>query len=141
MMSYFCACLFWIISSIANTSEDIEAMNTFKTSNDLTDKTDVYNLILICYFALTTLSTVGYGDFSPISISEKLITIVIQLAGVAVFSYAMGMLTAMLEGGQGKNQERLEKWQEGLRRFPGIIPKSLDMMCDEMLQFVWQNDR
>lgn len=34
-------------------------------------------LIAIMYYALTTLSTVGYGDFCPISIAEKIVGAVI----------------------------------------------------------------
>lgn len=54
----------------------------------------VYNegqkLIISCYFAITTLSTVGYGDLYPVSPLEMLVTVVIQMAGVAFFSYIMG---------------------------------------------------
>ena len=57
----------------------------------------MYALITVCYFALTTLSTVGYGDYGPVTQSEMLVTVFIQLAGVAVFSFAMGMLTTMIE--------------------------------------------
>lgn len=39
--------------------------------------TEGEKLIISCYFALTTLSTVGYGDLYPVSPLEKLITIVI----------------------------------------------------------------
>lgn len=33
------------------------------------------------YFALTTMLTIGYGDISPESIPEKLITIFIEIVG------------------------------------------------------------
>ena len=45
---------------------------------------------MCCYFALTTLSTVGYGDLSPQSNVEKIVGIIIMILGIALFSYIMG---------------------------------------------------
>jgi hypothetical protein len=45
---------------------------------------------------LSTLSTVGYGDVFPISITEKLFSIVIMLCGVAFFSYIMNSFIEIL---------------------------------------------
>lgn len=41
------------------------------------------------YYSLTTLTTVGYGDYYPISIPEQLLGSVIQLLGVTFFSVLM----------------------------------------------------
>jgi len=49
-----------------------------------------FRLIMCCYFALTTLSTVGYGDLSPQSNVEKIVGIIIMILGIALFSYIMG---------------------------------------------------
>jgi potassium voltage-gated channel Eag-related subfamily H protein 8 len=46
-------------------------------------------LIVSCYFAITTLSTVGYGDIYPISSTERVTMVVVMLSGVAFFSYIM----------------------------------------------------
>ena len=43
----------------------------------------------MCYFALTTLSTVGYGDYFPISTLEMISTVIVMMGGVAFFSYIM----------------------------------------------------
>jgi hypothetical protein len=42
------------------------------------------------YYAFTTLSTVGFGDFHPKNNTERLLTSMILLAGVAIFSYLTG---------------------------------------------------
>lgn len=47
-------------------------------------------LILVCYFALTTLSTVGYGDIYPISVPELVLGIIFMLVGIVFFSQMMG---------------------------------------------------
>ena len=88
-MSFFSACVFYIVSTLFD-SEFIEE-NGIQLINDPS------KLITVSYFALTTLSTVGYGDLAPLSVPEMIITIIIQMGGVAVFSFSMGMLTQMIE--------------------------------------------
>ena len=46
--------------------------------------------IICVYFAFTSLSTVGFGDFHPISNQERLLGAAMLLFGVAIFSYCMG---------------------------------------------------
>lgn len=46
-------------------------------------------VITLMYFMLTTLSTVGYGDYFPSSIAEKILGVIIQIVGVSVFSVLM----------------------------------------------------
>ena len=53
-------------------------------------------VIISCYWALTTLSTVGYGDYYPISNTERIFAIVVMLGGVAFFSYIMGNFIEIL---------------------------------------------
>lgn len=56
------------------------------------DTTDGYFDLLVkeFYFAITTLSTIGYGDFHPVSKIERVIAAFILLLGVSIFSFIMG---------------------------------------------------
>ena len=65
--------------------------NTFIFTYDLDDpdKPEFDKFIVTFYFVLTTLSTVGYGDYHPISNIERLIAAFYMLIGVALFSYVM----------------------------------------------------
>ena len=47
-------------------------------------------LIKVWYYAITTLSTIGFGDLSPSTYYERLIACFILLIGVALFSFVMG---------------------------------------------------
>ena len=103
--------LFWHIFCLelylrtleANKKVDPRIVNTetFITSNDLVpDEEAIHNLhimLLGMYFAFTTLSTVGFGDFNPRSDYERLICIVILLMGVGIFALFMGLLLEMIE--------------------------------------------
>ena len=59
-------------------------------------KTGFDRLIKVWYFALTTLSTIGLGDMSPVSLQERLIGAFMLLIGVAVFSFIMGEFIEIL---------------------------------------------
>ena len=57
----------------------------------------VEKTILVVYFSFTSLSTVGFGDFTPRSDAERLICAFMLLLGVAIFSIIMGDFTSMVE--------------------------------------------
>ena len=65
-------------------------VDTFISENSLESEAYTYQLITSCYFSITTLSTVGYGELYPISKVEKCLGMVIMLLGVGFFSYIMG---------------------------------------------------
>mmetsp|Transcript_37196 Transcript_37196/g.117068 ORF Transcript_37196/g.117068 Transcript_37196/m.117068 type:complete len:1082 (+) Transcript_37196:459-3704(+) len=48
------------------------------------------------YWAITTLSTVGYGDISPVSNVEKLITVFYMIMNLGLSSYLLGNMTMLL---------------------------------------------
>ena len=52
--------------------------------------------IVITYFAMTSLSTVGLGDYYPISDEERIIYSFVLLFGVMLFSIFMGQLIDMI---------------------------------------------
>lgn len=67
------------------------------------------------YFALTTLSTIGLGDFHPISNTERLFGSFLLLFGVAAFSYIMGDLLMMIDKLNDIDKECSD--EQGLERF------------------------
>ena len=48
------------------------------------------------WFALVTLTTVGYGDYSPQTEVEIAVAIVLMLAGVVFFSFIMSSMNDIL---------------------------------------------
>jgi hypothetical protein len=53
-------------------------------------------MLINTYFAFTTLSTIGLGDYYPVSDIERLVGSFVLLFGVALFSYMMGELLFMI---------------------------------------------
>lgn len=88
ILTYFLGCFWYLI--VYKEAEDGPGDNFFN-NNLLGKETYLRRLIICCYFVMTTLSTVGYGDYTPLTILEKFVTIFIMVIGIALFSYIMGI--------------------------------------------------
>jgi hypothetical protein len=104
-------------------------------------------LLMVWYFAITTLSTIGYGDMYPVSTPERIAASFILLIGVAVFSFIMGNLIEMLT--QYRNLEKqtegknLSKWLGLLTRFHNGKPLKKNLIADieDFFEFYWQHNK
>jgi len=76
-------------------------------------------IVQLMYFAFTSLSTVGFGDFHPKSDFERAMCAFILLFGVAVFSYIMGIFIDILNSIQLFYDEPNEDRE--LQRFFGTL--------------------
>jgi len=60
-------------------------------------KKNFHNCLSVTYFSLTTLSTIGFGDFNPKSNVERFIIAFVLLFGVMVFSLIMGIFMEIVD--------------------------------------------
>jgi len=104
-------------------------------------------LIKEIYFAITTLSTIGYGDFHPVSQIERSIAAFILLWGVTIFSFIMGQFIEILMNYKslwkvGKHKD-LSKWIALLSRFNNGNPlnKELITKIEDFFDYYWLNNR
>lgn len=58
------------------------------------DDIDLY--IKVCYFIVTTISTVGYGDMVANTQTERIFCIIVMFSGVTVFTFISGALSSIL---------------------------------------------
>lgn len=121
IITYFTGCCFYFVSSLQDPSEYTFLTNpAFNLNTD--QVTNFQKFVTVCYFSITTLSTVGYGDFYPISNVEKIMGIVIMLAGVAFFSFVMSSFIEIISNfsrNLGPEEETFEmhNWMTLLTRF------------------------
>ena len=101
-------------------------MNTFReeqfiTKNDIDKMTPVEQTILVTYFMFTTISTIGLGDYHPISNFERIVCTFLFVAGVTIFSVIMGNFIKIIDTFRTFNDD-LDQDDE-LRKFFVVLAK------------------
>lgn len=104
------------------------------------------SLIKVWYYGITTLSTIGYGDFLPKSVSEKIIIAFVMMFGVSVFSYIMGNFIEILMGYRqlenNGDHRNLTKWVALLTKYNDNmpLPKNLITQIEDFFDYYWYNN-
>jgi hypothetical protein len=100
------------------------------------------------YYSMTTLSTVGFGDYHPRSDSERFMACFFLIFGVSVFSYIMGDILTLIESWKELNEvnddgESLNKFFNVLRKFNEGTPLEPEWVSKMEMHFgyIWDNDR
>ena len=78
--------------------------------------------VVAMYFALTSLSTVGFGDLYPKNDQERLLGSIMLLGGVSCFSFVLNELSYMISNlkilnGEIEYKDELEQFFVMLRKF------------------------
>jgi hypothetical protein len=140
IITYFSGCVWYLIAEEYKDEEKV----SFYYKNKLDTKDNTSKLIISCYFALTTLATVGYGDYYPITDAEIMTAVTLMLCGVAFFSYIMGSFIEIISNYQKKmgvidKSTSLRNWMILLTRFTGNKPlsKSLNNQIEAHFAFFW----
>ena len=94
------------------------------------------------YFALATMTTVGYGDVKAMNSDEKKWTILILLASIVSFSACIGMITELVRQLSSDTVVWRSRMSE-LTRYMSWrnIPKHVKKSLVSYLQHVWEKER
>lgn len=143
-ITYFVGC-FWYM--FCDHFKEINQYS-FISKYNLQNKTALEKVIISCYFTLTTLTTVGYGDFVPTNNAERIFAIFIMLLGVAMFSYVMGSFTDLISSydkkiGLNDKGSDLQNWLMQLGKLNKNKPFTGDLLnkIDKHFVYFWENDR
>ena len=104
--------------------------------------------LVLTYFAFTSLSTVGFGDYHPMNSIERILCIFILVFGVMIFSYMMGSFLEIMSKYKALNETLdngdeltrffvlLKKWNYD-KPIPMYLIKDIEMYFD----YKWNFDR
>ena len=97
---------------------------------------------------MTTLSTVGFGDFHPRSDSERFLACFLLIFGVSVFSYQMGDILALIDDWNelhevNEDGDNLNKFFNVLRKYN--LGENVDIGFQQAIEnhfsYMWDTDR
>jgi hypothetical protein len=104
--SHLVACLFWGLPLRMSQSAWFDIIYIGDVSNGNISLRNVQfrdQYVASLYWAITTLTTTGYGDILPVNNKERILVIFILLLGVSVFAYVTSNVILIL-GAVGKKE-------------------------------------
>ena len=151
ILAYILGCIWYLIclSVFENRfSMGYPEEDTFFTKNKLYKIPPLKRLVLSCYYILTGLTTVGYGDFNAQNQKEKIFGITVMFLGVTIFSYVMSEFSDQINVynntfGERDQDSALISHINLLKQFNQSQPldsKLLDNISKHF-KFFWKNNR
>jgi|APSaa5957512535_1039671.scaffolds.fasta_scaffold280404_1 hypothetical protein len=129
IITYFCGCIWYLI---IDSSQKNKEQDTFFYKFKMGDRSVGEKIVICWYYSMTTLTTVGYGDYYPMSNTEIFVAVCYMLCGVVFFSYIMSSVIEIINNQQKKmsledKSQGLRNWLTLLSRFTNKkpLPKSL----------------
>ncbi|OMJ68377.1 hypothetical protein SteCoe_34195 [Stentor coeruleus] len=83
------SCIFYMAARVDNFSPE-----TWIVRSGLEDLDPWEKYFACVYWAITTLTTIGYGDITPFTITEKAAAMIWMTIGVYIISYSVGQFTS-----------------------------------------------
>jgi hyperpolarization activated cyclic nucleotide-gated potassium channel 1 len=117
-------CIWFYVSNLGETEKF-----TWIDKQNISDKDDVEIYLTCIYFVFTTFTTVGYGDITPVSNSEKIFTIVMMAFGAWIYSYMIGAMSSTI-----KSRDQAKSILKAKKKFLKDFSKAIDLPLDLTLK-------
>lgn len=92
---------------VARLEEDSGLVSWIQAKNIESEGFELY--VIACYFTITTVATVGYGDFAPETSIERIYCILLMVIGVTSFTFVSGALSSIISNYDQRQSELQEK--------------------------------
>ncbi|CAD8117908.1 unnamed protein product [Paramecium sonneborni] len=108
---------------------------------DLYDANWYIRYINSLYWGVTTMTTVGYGDISPLNPDERMLGIFLLLIACGGFAFTMnsiGFALQKISEKQSQNKEKLSQVNKYMKK--AKIPETLQNKIRKYLEYVWERN-
>ncbi|WP_287274949.1 MULTISPECIES: cyclic nucleotide-gated ion channel [unclassified Okeania] len=133
LITHWVACIWFMIGSWEPNAE-----NSWLIRNSLQSASIRTQYINSLYWAITTLTTVGYGDIIPTTEIEIIFTLVVMFLGISMYAYIVGNVSSLisnLDATKARYREKLGQIQTYMRENK-ISPK-LQQKIRDYYQYRW----
>lgn len=138
LINHWVACIWFLIGNWeASLSGDSWLIN--KSLQSVNTSTQYINSL---YWAITTLTTVGYGDITPTTEIEIIFTLLVMFMGVSMYAYIIGSVSSLisnLDAAKARYREKLDQIQTYMRE--NKIPPNLQQKIRDYYQYRWLENR
>lgn len=137
LITHWVACAWFFIGSLeSNFKESWLIKESLESASIRTQ------YITCLYWAITTLTTVGYGDIAPITEIERIFTLMVMFLGISMYAYTIGNVSSLisnLDADQARYRQKLDQIQIYMRE--NKIPHKLQQKIGEYYQYIWIENR
>jgi len=135
-IAHLLACFWYYVSSV---EEEDERDNWWNSADHLRDNTVEAHYVSSLYWAFTTMTTVGYGDLTPQTGTERTYSIIVMILGATVFGYIVGNVSQMvgqLDVGAARQREQRVEIRNYMKEQD--LPREIRMHMDRFFDFYFQ---
>jgi voltage-gated potassium channel len=97
------------------------------------------NYVNALYWSVTTVTTVGYGDVTPVNMIEKIYSMVTMLVGLGIFGFFIGSISSILSKKDPAREHYYDNLEElsQIVRYRSLSP-SLQKRIHDYYTYKWQ---
>lgn len=110
---------YWLIFTLMAGRFEKDGNDEFSHYHGINEESAGRKVLISMYFAFTSLSTIGFGDYYPVSDLERLVGSVVLLFGVAMFSYILADLLSSIK--RFRQFDQLPGREEDLDKFFAML--------------------
>jgi len=132
-IAHWAACGFYFMSQLSETPQ-----NWVSTVN-IENATDGDKYVMALYWAVTTLTTTGFGDVVPVNSYERLYGIVLMVLSAGVFSFLIGKIATVItnvERSVNEHREMVLQISRYLRE--ADVPEDVRFRALRYVDYKWE---
>lgn len=137
ILIHWLACTWFLVASIEQFPADSWAVRA-----GIHNAAPNTQYIRSLYWAITTTTTVGYGDITPARNTEYLVAMVVMLLGASMYAFIIGNVASLLsnlDSGKSHYWSKMESVSEYLRS--RRVPHDLIARVRDYYEYLWARHR
>jgi len=118
LCSHWFGCLWYITAYIEDAESNwVKSTTVDSYENLLSEGVSTFDKYTASwYFSVMTMSTIGYGDISPVTSAERIVCSFMMLIGAGIYAYVVGSITTTV-GNMEASSRRYQELMDMLNQF------------------------